>query len=73
DQIHKQVRQQLARQDQDLEELGQHIDRVGEIGQVIHEELKDQHRMLSALDEDLEDAAEKMNFVMGHLAKLLKT
>lgn len=29
--------------------------------------------MLTALDDDLDEAAERMNFVMGRLGKLLKT
>jgi syntaxin 6 len=32
-----------------------------------------QGRMLDSLDEDLTDATEKMGFVMGNMAKLLKT
>lgn len=30
-------------------------------------------RMLMALDDDLDEATERMNFVMGRLGKLLKT
>lgn len=30
-------------------------------------------RMLTALDDDLDEATERMNFVMGRLGKLLKT
>eukprot|EP00953_Heterococcus_sp_UTEX-ZZ885_P012508 7177-Heterococcus_DN1.PRE.1 len=63
----------IARQDQDLEELGTHVDRVGERAAVINEEIRDQGRMLDSLDEDLTDATEKMGFVMGNMAKLLKT
>lgn len=29
--------------------------------------------MLTALDDDLDEATERMNFVMGRLGKLLKT
>ena len=39
----------------------------------IHEELETQNRMLKDFETDLDEAAEKMNFVMGKLAKLLKT
>lgn len=58
---------------QDLEELGQHVDRVGVHAQIINAEIKDQGRMLEALDDDLERAQEDMGFVMGSLSKLLKT
>eukprot|EP00904_Undaria_pinnatifida_P006615 jgi/Undpi1/3083/HiC_scaffold_15.g06457.m1 len=67
------VRMQLARQDQDLEELGTHVERVGETAVIINEELRSQNRLLSNLDDDLDEATERMNFVMGRLGKLLKT
>ncbi|CAM9297695.1 unnamed protein product [Ascophyllum nodosum] len=67
------VRMHLARQDQDLEELGTHVERVGETANIINDELREQNRMLTALDEDLEETTERMNFVMGRLGKLLKT
>lgn len=35
---------QLARQDEDLEELGSHVERVGETATVINEELRSQNR-----------------------------
>ena len=35
---------QLARQDQDLEELGTHVERVGETAVIINEELRSQNR-----------------------------
>lgn len=151
----------LARQDQDLEELGTHVDRVGATANIINEELREQnrwrnrivmsprtngksfvvpsihgrtsyfiwfmynmwsfatwneknvswnlwfvkclttfyqtvltiawpsakdtlwnknerfalllYRMLTALDEDMDETTERMNFVMGRLGKLLKT
>lgn len=63
----------MAEQDQDLEELGVGVDRLNELGQNINEELKVQNQMLSDLDRDIDEAAEKMNFVMGKLARLLKT
>ena len=33
----------------------------------------EQNRLLDELDQDIDDAGEKMNFVMGKLSKLLKT
>lgn len=30
-------------------------------------------RLLTALDDDMDEATERMNFVMGRLGKLLKT
>jgi hypothetical protein len=47
--------------------------RLGRMGMEINEELREQNRMLDKLDEDLDEAGEKMNFVMAKLGKLLKT
>ena len=38
---------QLARQDEDLEELGTHVERVGETATVINEELRSQNRYVN--------------------------
>lgn len=35
---------QLARQDEDLEELGSHVERVGETANIVNEELRTQNR-----------------------------
>ena len=63
----------MQQQDEDLTELGQGVDRLNELSMGINEELQTQNRMLNDLDRDIDEAAEKMNFVMGKLAKLLKT
>lgn len=63
----------LKEQDDTLVELGQSVDRVGTMAETIHEELGEQNRMLDAFEADLERAAEEMGFMMGKIAKLLKT
>lgn len=63
----------MEQQDRDLEALGQSVDTLGRMGGEINQELREQNRMLEQLDEDLDDAGEKMNFVMSKLGKLLKT
>ena len=63
----------MQQQDEDLVELGQGVDRLNELSQGINQELKTQNQMLSDLDRDIDEAAEKMNFVMGKMARLLKT
>ena len=63
----------MRQQDDTLDDLGEAVIRVGNISSTINEELGDQNKMLKALDEDLTDAEEKLGFVMGKLAKLLKT
>eukprot|EP01041_Mallomonas_annulata_P006501 gene6501-13128_t len=70
----RQVSKQLMKeQDVQVGALGQAVDRLGEMGRGINEELKLQNKMLDSLDNDLDDAGNKMNFVMGKLSKLLKT
>jgi len=63
----------MDQQDRDLEALGQSVDTLGRMGNEINEELREQNIMLNKLDDDLDDAGERMNFVMAKLGKLLKT
>uniref|UniRef100_A0A7S1U751 t-SNARE coiled-coil homology domain-containing protein n=1 Tax=Phaeomonas parva TaxID=124430 RepID=A0A7S1U751_9STRA len=63
----------LRQQDETLVELGESVDRVGLMADRINEELVDQNRMLNDFEADLDRAAEEMGFMMGKLAKLLKT
>ena len=63
----------IREQDVALDGLGQAVDRLGDMGKSINDELKSQNRMLTELDQDLDDAGEKMNFVMAKLSTLLKT
>ena len=63
----------VRQQDEQLDTLALGVGRLGNMAHVIKDEVDEQKVMLDALDEDLDKAAEKMNFVMGSLAKLLKT
>eukprot|EP00922_Rhytidocystis_sp_ex-Travisia-forbesii_P005441 GHVS01007943.1.p1 GENE.GHVS01007943.1~~GHVS01007943.1.p1 ORF type:complete len:252 (+),score=60.23 GHVS01007943.1:171-926(+) len=63
----------LQQQDQHLEELAMSADRLHHTAVVINEELEDQQRMLCELDEDIDREAERMNFVMKRMSRLLKT
>jgi hypothetical protein len=67
------TREAISQQDVALDDLGNAVDRLGIMGAAINEELKDQNRLLDDLDKDLDDAGEKMNFVMAKLSTLLKT
>ena len=70
----KQVHQQIINQQDDtLSELARVTDRIGQTALVINTELQDQQRLLSELDNDMTRQQEKMNYVMGKMAKLLKT
>lgn len=63
----------MENQDIALISLGTSVDRLGQIGREVNQELKEQNLMLNQLDSDLDDAGNKMNVVMGSLSKLLKT
>mmetsp|Transcript_5700 Transcript_5700/g.12026 ORF Transcript_5700/g.12026 Transcript_5700/m.12026 type:complete len:91 (-) Transcript_5700:164-436(-) len=63
----------LNQQDEALDDLDLAVNRVGVMAEEIHEELGQQNKMLTELDDDLADAEEKLGLVMGKLAKLLKT
>lgn len=63
----------IAQQDSQLEQLGSAVERLGDMAGSINDELKEQNRMLEQLDEDLDDAGNKMNTVMTTLAKSLRT
>ena len=63
----------MENQDIALTSLGTSVDRLGQIGREVNQELKEQNLMLNQLDSDLDDAGNKMNVVMGSLSKLLKT
>jgi syntaxin 6 len=69
----QQTHQIIDQQDVALTDLGASVDRLGDMGRTINEELREQNAMLDELDDDLDDAGNKMNFVMAKLAKLLKT
>mmetsp|Transcript_39349 Transcript_39349/g.80711 ORF Transcript_39349/g.80711 Transcript_39349/m.80711 type:complete len:180 (+) Transcript_39349:372-911(+) len=68
-----QAQMMLNQQDEALDDLDLAVNRVGVMAEEIHEELGQQNKMLTELDDDLADAEEKLGLVMGKLAKLLKT
>lgn len=63
----------MQHQDETLDELGEAVTRVGDMAENIHEEVGNQNKMLSEMEEDLERAEEELGMVMGKLAKFLKT
>eukprot|EP00437_Effrenium_voratum_P019475 CAMPEP_0181445858 /NCGR_PEP_ID=MMETSP1110-20121109/25804_1 /TAXON_ID=174948 /ORGANISM="Symbiodinium sp., Strain CCMP421" /LENGTH=237 /DNA_ID=CAMNT_0023569915 /DNA_START=55 /DNA_END=765 /DNA_ORIENTATION=+ len=73
DRQRQQQTQLRAEQDQDLEMLSMSAQRLGNTAQIINVELKEQQKMLEELDEDIDREAEKLNFVMKRMGKLLKT
>lgn len=68
--VHEQI---IQHQDDTLTELARVTDRLGQTALVINTEIQDQQRLLSELDRSVDRQKEKMNYVMGKMAKLLKT
>ena len=63
----------MREQDENIDQLDGAVDRVHRMASEIHGELSTQSRMLDEMESELDETTEKMNFVMGKLAKLLKT
>lgn len=73
--VDSQARQSLLMQNQDetLDELDAAVTRVNLMAGTIHEEIGQQNKMLTEMEEDLSNVEEELGMVMGKLAKFLKT
>ena len=67
------IKESIADQDVQLNQLDLAVTRLHHIGIDIKEEGELQDKMLDNLKTDLDDAGDKMGVVMGSLSKLLKT
>jgi syntaxin 6 len=63
----------IKQQDQTLDELDHAVVRVGRMAETIQDEIGQQNKMLQEVDEDMDDAQQKLGFVTGKLSKMLKT
>ncbi|XP_058515643.1 uncharacterized protein LOC131479013 [Ochotona princeps] len=63
----------LRQQDYQLQELSQSAERLHETACTINRELEDQQRMLDELDENLDQQAAQMNFLLRRMGRVLKT
>jgi len=70
---HASAQMLLSQQDDTLDELDEAVERVGVMAGAIHEEIDGQNKMLTEMEEDLNDAEEQLGLVLGKLGKLLKT
>ena len=73
--VDSQARQSLLMQHQDetLDELDLAVTRVNEMAGNIGDEIGQQNKMLTEMEEDLTNVEEELGMVMGKLAKFLKT
>ena len=63
----------IGHQDEAIDSLGEAVDRLGQLGKEVNVELREQNIMLAGLEDDLDEAGNRMNMVMASLSKLLKT
>lgn len=69
----QQRQQQIIRQqDQELDQLGESVTRIGHVGLQIHEELAQQGTMLDELDEDIEGTATRLQAAQKRMNHVLK-
>ena len=73
--VDSQARQSLLmrHQDETLDELDVAVTRVSEMAGNIGDEIGQQNKMLTEMEEDLTNVEEELGLVMGKLAKFLKT
>jgi len=68
-----QVKDQIKQQDKALDNLGKAVDKLEVIGRDINQELSEQNVMIGKLENEIDDAQDRMNVVQAALSKLLKT
>ncbi|BDA42077.1 probable Syntaxin-6 [Coccomyxa sp. Obi] len=62
----------LRQQDDELDQLGQHVERLGGLGREIHGELESQSRMLDELDEEVETTHHRLAAAQKKMNNVLK-
>lgn len=69
------ARQQQLMQHQDagLEMLGQHAERLGQMSLQIHEELGQQNKMLTEMDDELDEANQNLDLVTRKTKEFIQT
>jgi len=69
---HMNSKQMIQQQDQSLDMLGSSVLRLGEMSMNIHDELKDQNKMLDEMDGDLDKATSNLEIVTKKTQDLIK-
>lgn len=62
----------IKRQDEELDELSESVQRIGGVGLTIHEELIGQERILDELSMEMETTSNRLDFVQKKVAVVLK-
>lgn len=62
----------MKEQDQDLDELSASVERIGGVGLTIHDELISQDRIISDLGQEMDNTANRLDFVQKRVALVIK-
>lgn len=62
----------IKRQDEELDELSANVERIGQVGLTIHEELNLQEGILHDLGMDMESTSNRLDFVQKKVAVVMK-
>lgn len=65
-------RQQFKKQDEGLEMLSQSADRLGQLSMGIHEELGQQNKLLDEMEDDLDKATTRLDYVTQKTRELVQ-
>lgn len=62
----------MKEQDQDLDDLSVTVERLGDVGLTIHDELVSQERIIDDLGQEMENTANRLDFVQKKVAVIMK-
>ncbi|KAJ0973709.1 hypothetical protein J5N97_015674 [Dioscorea zingiberensis] len=62
----------IKRQDEELDELSESVQRIGGIGLTIHDELSGQDKILGELSKEMETTSNRLDFVQKRVAMVMK-
>lgn len=62
----------IRQQDEELDHMEQAVSRIGNVGRTIHGELRSQHEMLNALDEDVDITGSRIRAAQMKIQEVIK-
>ncbi|MCO5564249.1 hypothetical protein L7F22_017907 [Adiantum nelumboides] len=62
----------MKEQDQDLDELSASVERLGDVGLTIHDELISQDRIIGDIDREMDNTTNRLDFVQKKVAHVIK-
>lgn len=62
----------IKQQDEELDELSRSVERIGDVGLTIHEELLAQEKIIDDLGTEMDSTADRLDFVQKKVAMVMK-